>query len=326
MQRRNNRKRLKKKRIKKLIVVLTAFLVIGLVFVAAKMLPVNKTTDKGNSSSQPKQSVSQSSSNKNQAVAKSSSNQSEYSNWLTAKEDNQLPILMFHYVSSLQGDLVDSNWMPTSVFEENLKALKEAGYTTLSSADAKKVLTTKTKPSDKMVWLTFDDGSLTVYRDIFPLLKKYNMHATAFIVTNFVNNKQAGILTWEQIKEMKESGLVDFESHSANHSDLGKITSAAMEEELKSSKDELDSKLAQKTEVICYPAGGYNQETLNIAGNLGYKFGLLDPGRNGAVAKAASLADGLLTLPRFRMMSTTTSGQLLNMLAESETYNSKNRG
>lgn len=62
---------------------------------------------------------------------------------------------------------------------------------------------------------------------------------------------------------------------------------------------------------------------MNLANELGYKFGLLDPGRNGAIAIAAKESDGLLTLPRFRMMSSTTTEQMLQMIQPSTDYNEK---
>lgn len=244
--------------------------------------------------------------------------------WLTAKAANQLPILMFHYVSSQASDLTDSNWMPAATFEADLKALKAAGYTTVTAAEAEKILTTNTKPSNKMVWLTFDDGSLTMERDVEPLLKKYDMHATANIITDFVDKGQGGILTWDNIKSMQASGNWDFGSHTVDHKDLSTQTAAEQTSELKQSKTELEQKLGQSLNLICYPAGGYNADTLAVAGQAGYKFGLLDPGRNGAVAKAAAASDGLLTLPRLRMSSDTGPDALMQMLAPAEAYNKAN--
>ena len=66
----------------------------------------------------------------------------------------------------------DSNNINIVTFENELKALKEKGYTTVSGSDAEKILTTKEKPSDKMVWLTFDDGSVTMYTEIFSFIEK----------------------------------------------------------------------------------------------------------------------------------------------------------
>lgn len=62
------------------------------------------------------------------------------------------------------------------------------------------------------------------------------MHATGAIITGFVDNHQSGILTWEQIKEMKASGLVDFISHTVSHLDLGTLSTADATYQLQQSK------------------------------------------------------------------------------------------
>jgi peptidoglycan/xylan/chitin deacetylase (PgdA/CDA1 family) len=246
--------------------------------------------------------------------------------WQTVSNENELPILMYHYVTSNAEQLPnDSNNMNVKDFEAQLQLLKMQGYKTLTADEAEKVLTGKTRPSAKMVWLTFDDGSSTVYSEIYPLLKKYQMHATSFIITGFVDKNQGGILTWAQIKEMKASGWIDFGSHTVDHLDLGTLSNAEQQRELADSKADLDRELGQNTTMICYPAGGYNQETESIAQSLGYQYGLLDPGRNGAVAVAAKGSDGLFTLPRFRMMSTTTTADLAQMLQPAADYNAQNK-
>lgn len=308
-----------KKNYLKTAVVLTCLIIIGVLLVL--IVKENQTNKNHEQTSQKNSSIHKTVKKK---VSLSSAKKATSSDWLTARLDNQLPILMFHYASSNPSDLTDSNWMPDATLNADLAALKNAGYVTVTAAEAEKILTTRTKPSNKMVWLTFDDGSLTVYRDIFPLLKKYHMHATAFIITGFVDNNQSGILNWQQIKEMKASGLVDFQSHTVSHLDLGTLSTSEATYQLEQSKKELDQQLGQNTNIICYPAGGYNQETLQLAQHLGYQFGLLDPGRNGAVAEAASAADGLLTLPRFRMMSTTNSQDLMRLVTSSTQYNIQN--
>jgi len=244
--------------------------------------------------------------------------------WIDSKEDNQLPILMFHYISGQASDLTDSNWMPAATFDADMKALKDAGYTTVTAEEAEKIITEHKKPSNKMVWLTFDDGSLTNLRDVTPILQKYDMHATAFLITGFIDNNQGGILSWDNVKTMQASGHWDFGSHTVDHNDLGTQTADAQTTELKDSQAALQQHLGVKTNIICYPAGGYNDDTLAVAKQLGYSFGLADPGRNGAVAKAATAADGLLTLPRLRMMDSTGPSELMQMLAPAEAYNASN--
>ncbi|GBG96904.1 polysaccharide deacetylase family protein [Lactococcus termiticola] len=244
--------------------------------------------------------------------------------WIDSKGDNQLPILMFHYVSGQDSDLTDSNWMSAATFDADMKALKEAGYTTVTAEEAQKIITEHKKPSNKMVWLTFDDGSLTNLRDVTPILEKYDMHATAFLITGFIDNKQGGILSWDNVNTMKASGRWDFGSHTVDHNDLGTQDAAAQTAELRDSQAALKQHLGITTNIICYPAGGYNADTLTVAKQLGYEFGLAEPGRNGAVAQAATASDGLLTLSRFRMSSTTGPDELKQMLAPAEAYNASN--
>lgn len=304
------------------------FLIFSILLITLIVYGISAVLNRGEASGS-NSKVPQTSSRSNSNRKTSSSGQSETTGptqkWLQSKTDNELPILMFHYASSQAADLAGgSNWMPDSTLEADLLALKNAGYTTVTSEQAIKIMTSHTKPSNKMVWLTFDDGSLTLYRDVFPLLKKYNMHATGAIITGFVDNHQSGILTWEQIKEMKASGLVDFISHTVSHLDLGTLSTADATYQLQQSKKELDSELGQDTNIICYPAGGYNQETIQIAKNLGYSYGIIDPGRNGAVAKEATASDGLMTLPRFRMASTTGPSLMMSYVSPATTFNEQN--
>ncbi|MDP4290085.1 MAG: polysaccharide deacetylase family protein [Bacteroidota bacterium] len=64
--------------------------------------------------------------------------------------------------------------------------------------------------------ITFDDGYSDNFYYAFPLLKRFKLKATIFINTAYIGN-DPDYLTWEQIKQMHKSGLVDFELHSHRH-------------------------------------------------------------------------------------------------------------
>ena len=66
--------------------------------------------------------------------------------------------------------------------------------------------------------LTLDDGYEDNYTNLFPLLKKYQAKATISVVTGSIG--QPGILTADQIREMSDSGLVEFASHTVTHPHL----------------------------------------------------------------------------------------------------------
>ena len=80
-----------------------------------------------------------------------------------------------------------------------------------------------TNTHNTKIALSFDDGALDGYTNIFPLLKKYNLPATFNIVTGYLDQNTCGvekpfpILTWQMAREMSSSSLVEIANHSSNH-------------------------------------------------------------------------------------------------------------
>lgn len=78
----------------------------------------------------------------------------------------------------------------------------------------------KTALPNKAVLLTFDDGYLSFYTQVFPLLKKYHYPATVALVGSWMdgqrdaNEPPAALLNWQQVRELAQSGLVEIASHS----------------------------------------------------------------------------------------------------------------
>jgi hypothetical protein len=118
------------------------------------------------------------------------------------KSLSEIPVFCYHFISAAE-------------FEAHLQHLQRNGYATLTADEFYHVKRNETGDSIRSAVLTFDDGDKGFYDVVFPLLKKYGMKAVNFIIPGWVGRE--GILTWEQIQEMHESGLVDFQSHSMHH-------------------------------------------------------------------------------------------------------------
>ncbi len=104
--------------------------------------------------------------------------------------------------------------------EEHLVWLKKKGYKIVSVQNVLDAAAGKDALPDKAVLLTFDDGYQSFYTRVFPLLKKYHYPATVALVGTWmdgnvtVDDPGKPLLTWEQVREMVQSGLVEVASHS----------------------------------------------------------------------------------------------------------------
>ena len=150
-----------------------------------------------------------------------------------------VPVIMFHSVG-----LCDKNWPishlsePLDLFEEKIALLKKLGYHFVFWSELYEYMKGNKKLNNPSIMLTFDDGYLDNWVLVFPILKKYEIKATIFVVPEFVDPsdklrpsledvwngkikysdlKVAGFLNWNEMREMEKSGLVDIQSHTLTH-------------------------------------------------------------------------------------------------------------
>lgn len=210
-----------------------------------------------------------------------------------------VPIFMYHFVRDDTGDYeYPENMMRPETLKAQLQYLKDNGYETIYKDDIAH-LENFTKP----VWLTFDDGWEDFYLYAFPLFKEYNMKASYYVITDLIGTP--GYVKLEQLKEMKESGLIDIQSHTVTHPRLAALNSDEIYNELYNSKKYLKDNLDIDSEVICYPYGSFNNTVLNLSKEVGYKYGLA---MDGGVYHT-SIHKNIYSIPRIyanRSMSMTT--------------------
>lgn len=207
--------------------------------------------------------------------------------WMKQKEPVELPILMYHSISS-----GNSLRVPKSEFASHMKWLKDNDYVTLSPEEAYRVFTTNSMPSKKSVLITFDDGYTDNYTKAFPILKQYGMKATIFMIEQSIGRPNH--LTDEQMDEMMAHGI-SIESHTIHHLELNRLSKQQQEDELKGSKTFFDQRFSQRTRMVSYPVGRYNEETLKLAKEAGYQMAVTtEPGH-------AKKEQGMMSLHRVRI-------------------------
>ncbi len=144
-----------------------------------------------------------------------------------AKSVFGVPVMMYHEFvtkSDLKSGIAfDEYAIYQSEFESDLKWLKSNGYTTITCRQLSDYLEGKGTMPSKPIILSIDDGKYGVYKRAFPILKKYGMKAVlsvigteidlATVTPGYMEENPAPYCTWDEIKEMYDSGAIDMESH-----------------------------------------------------------------------------------------------------------------
>lgn len=174
-----------------------------------------------------------------------------------------VPILAYHQISR-EPEIYS---LDPEQFEEQLQYLHSHGYTAISLAEFFAAGHSVRPLPPKPVIITFDDGYEDNYRTALPLLQKYGLRATVFVIAGQVG--QAGYLTWEQIAGLQAAGI-EIGSHTYSHAALNELSQDRVLDELRRSKQVLEHNLATPVAFLAYPFGQYNPETAAAARQAGY--------------------------------------------------------
>lgn len=221
----------------------------------------------------------------------------------------QLPILMYHYVDDEPppaGPYADGLTVRTPDFREEMAYLADNGYRTVLLEDVAAALDGGASlPAGRLVALTFDDGGLDNYTVAYPILREHGFVATFFVITGKVGGE--GLMTWEQLKEMRAAGM-SIQSHTRSHPDLTGLDAEALSTQLAGSRVDIEEKIGGSVSVLCYPSGAYDEGVMKAARTAGYTLAVTtNPGKNLDPAAA-------LELPRMRVPAFMSIGSFAKAL------------
>ena len=198
----------------------------------------------------------------------------------------KIPILLYHdFVTAVPDSDPDNfNYINTpQSFEENIKTLLEEGYTVISMEQLNEAYKGNIELPSKPILITFDDGYYSNYEYIYPILQKYNVKASIFVITDKVGKEIDGIkyLGWDECLDMQNSGLVEIFSHSKKHVFYNKLPIREIRDDVKESYEIIEKHLGKKDlKVFAYPYGAYTNDTVRTLKNNGIDFQIYDIGIN----------------------------------------------
>ncbi len=192
----------------------------------------------------------------------------------------QIPILMYHSISSCASQRFRPNIVTPEALEEQLTYLEESHYTSVTvthfvQAMAKGGYTLPSRP----IILTFDDGYEDFYTQALPALRCHGFTATLYITTGFIDGTSRWLrakedttrpmLTWKQLAEINANGI-ECGAHSHTHRPLDMLPLDVVYEEIVHSKKLLEEHLGQMVSSFAYPFGYYSDRVQQIVQEAGF--------------------------------------------------------
>ncbi|MGH8581627.1 MAG: polysaccharide deacetylase family protein [Gammaproteobacteria bacterium] len=182
-------------------------------------------------------------------------------------------ILMYHEVAdrpemgALAGHIQGGYILLREDFERQMAFLATAGFQSASLQQLHDWSQLGAPLPARPVVITFDDGYGGNYRHAFPILERYGLSATFFIISNRIGTLH--MLSWEALREMQRHGMA-IGSHTANHPLLSTLDEDRTRDELVGSKRAIEDRLGSPVGFLSLPNGDSNPFYVSVAQGAGY--------------------------------------------------------
>lgn len=170
-------------------------------------------------------------------------------------------------------------------FKKEIDKLIDDGAYFATLEEVQHFFKTKNFP-DKCVWISFDDGDETTYKNAYPILKEKNIPFTVFVIAGQVGNKNFNnleLMNWDELNEMKDSGLASFGSHTYDMHYINSTKAEFLEPEnyeeffndIVKSKEVLKENLDINITSIAYPFGDASDQIAHLTSKAGFEYAFI---------------------------------------------------
>jgi peptidoglycan/xylan/chitin deacetylase (PgdA/CDA1 family) len=197
----------------------------------------------------------------------------------------RIPVLTYHHIGEPAREY---ETVAPAQFAAQMEWLYAEGYRAISVAG---LATLPVRDGDKVVLITADDGHLSFLDHAFYLLREYGFHATVTVIGRYVGgfvHENRPRLSWDECRYLMQSGLVEIGCHSYNlHEREGLVSPAAtlagfnqkLEEDLGRFQQIYTREMGKSADILAWPYGIYDQQSIAIARKAGFKYLLNSDGR-----------------------------------------------
>jgi peptidoglycan/xylan/chitin deacetylase (PgdA/CDA1 family)/ribosomal protein L30E len=198
----------------------------------------------------------------------------------SVKLDYGIPVLLYHHLLKNSENKLfrhSAGTITPESFNKQMSYLYQQHFASITTGDLANYLNGKIILPGKAVLITFDDGLQSVYRYAYPVLKKYHLKATEFMITARIskipkpwNPNKENFLSYQEMDKMKD--IFEFQSHTNNLHNINNNQSDVVTKPYNFVKADIAlSKKILNADSFAYPFGQYNQRAIKILKELGFK-------------------------------------------------------
>jgi peptidoglycan/xylan/chitin deacetylase (PgdA/CDA1 family) len=186
-------------------------------------------------------------------------------------------ILSYHKI----GEPPDDGWeswyyVPCATFREQLQTLLSAGWPPIDHTTFADALDRPERLPDRCALVTFDDGYRSLVRDAIPILDELGIPSVVFVPTAHIGGTNAfdideepeeEICDWDDLRFLARHDM-SVQSHGVRHVPMSTIDPDAQAEELRASRQQLESGLETTVDLFAFPYGDEGPDPLFMRASL----------------------------------------------------------
>jgi peptidoglycan/xylan/chitin deacetylase (PgdA/CDA1 family) len=183
----------------------------------------------------------------------------------------KIPVLCYHQIRQRRAadGVQDRAYIVSpSAFAAQMKAVEEAGYTTVTGDALVDHLARGAKLPRKPILLTFDDASEGQYTRVLPVLREHHFVATFFVMTVVLG--KPGWLTRGQVRALDRAGMT-IAGHTYDHKAVPSYAGEDWNTQLVKPGRELRRLVGHRIQLFAYPNGAYSADAIEHLWSAGYR-------------------------------------------------------
>jgi peptidoglycan/xylan/chitin deacetylase (PgdA/CDA1 family) len=183
-------------------------------------------------------------------------------------------ILVYHRFGPT---VADSMTITTALFLWQLQYLRDHGYSIVPLRDVVNFAAGRGTLPPRAVAITADDGHISVFTEMKPIVERYRIPVTLFIYPSAISNASYA-MTWEQLRALKATGLFDIQSHTYWHPNFNRERrrlppdqyAQLVRTQMVKPIAVLKTRLGVNADMLAWPFGIYDDYLIRAARDAGY--------------------------------------------------------